>query len=62
MIGAAIGYAFSIFCGVGFGILFVAIGMAALLASTHKTLLTPTAFVVETLGGVYAIPRSLRAA
>jgi CBS domain-containing protein len=37
----------------------MAVGMAALLAGTHKVLLTPTAFVVETLGGVYAIPALL---
>jgi CBS domain-containing protein len=33
--------------------------MAALLAGTHKILLTPIAFVVETLGGIYAIPALL---
>ncbi|HVP41492.1 MAG TPA: chloride channel protein [Candidatus Krumholzibacteriaceae bacterium] len=56
VIGAGIGYAFSILSGNGSSILFVAVGMAALLSGTHKILLTPTAFVVETLGGVYAIP------
>ena len=33
--------------------------MAALLGGTHKMLLTPVAFVVETLGGVFAIPALL---
>ncbi len=33
--------------------------MAALLAGTHKILLTPVAFVVETLGGLFAIPALL---
>ena len=36
--------------------------MAALLAGTHKILLTPVAFVVETLGGVLAIPALLASA
>jgi CBS domain-containing protein len=39
--------------------MFTAVGMAALLAGTHKVLLTPVAFVVETLGGVFAIPALL---
>jgi chloride channel protein, CIC family len=39
--------------------MFIAVGMAALLAGTHKVLLTPVAFVVETLGGVFAIPALL---
>jgi CBS domain-containing protein len=39
--------------------MFMAVGMAALLAGTHKVLLTPVAFVVETLGGVFAIPALL---
>jgi CIC family chloride channel protein len=56
VIGAGIGYAFSVVAGSSFVLLFVAVGMAALLSGTHKILLTPTAFVVETLGGVYAIP------
>jgi CIC family chloride channel protein len=56
IVGAGIGYAFAIATGTSFQILFVAVGMAALLAGTHKIVLTPTAFVVETLGGIYAIP------
>ncbi len=56
IIGAGIGYAFALATGTSFQILFVAVGMAALLSGTHKIILTPTAFVVETLGGVYAIP------
>jgi CIC family chloride channel protein len=56
VIGAGIGYAFSVTTGSSFVLLFVAVGIAALLSGTHKILLTPTAFVVETLGGIYAIP------
>lgn len=56
IVGAGIGYVFAIVTGTSFQILFVAVGMAALLSGTHKILLTPTAFVVETLGGIYAIP------
>lgn len=59
IIGAGIGYLFSNLLDVNFKIMFVAVGMAALLSGTHKILLTPTAFVVETLGGVYAIPALL---
>ena len=39
--------------------MFIAVGMAALLSGTHKILLTPVAFVVESLGGVFAIPALL---
>ncbi len=39
--------------------MFIAVGMAALLGGTHKVLLTPVAFVVETLGGIFAIPALL---
>ena len=59
VIGAGIGFLFSSVTDVQFKIVFMAVGMAALLAGTHKVLLTPTAFVVETLGGVYAIPALL---
>jgi CIC family chloride channel protein len=59
VIGAGIGFLFSSVTDVSFKIVFMAVGMAALLAGTHKILLTPTAFVVETLGGVYAIPALL---
>jgi CIC family chloride channel protein len=59
IIGAGIGFLFSSLTDANFKILFVAVGMAALLAGTHKILLTPIAFVVETLGGIYAIPALL---
>jgi len=59
VIGAGIGFLFSSLTDVNFKIMFMAVGMAALLAGTHKILLTPTAFVVETLGGIYAIPALL---
>jgi CBS domain-containing protein len=44
---------------VNLSVMFIAVGMAALLAGTHKILLTPVAFVIETLGGVFAIPALL---
>ena len=65
IVGAGIGLLFSNLTrelnliGVNFSIMFVAVGMAALLSGTHKILLTPVAFVVETLGGTYAIPALL---
>ncbi len=59
VIGAGIGYIFSTVFNVNLPVMFVAVGMAALLAGTHKILLTPVAFVVETLGGVFAIPALL---
>ncbi|MCW4019403.1 MAG: chloride channel protein [Candidatus Bathyarchaeota archaeon] len=59
VVGAGIGYIFASFFSVNFAIMFTAVGMAALLAGTHKVLLTPVAFVVETLGGVFAIPALL---
>jgi CIC family chloride channel protein len=59
VIGAGLGYIFSSFFSVNFAVMFVAVGMAALLAGTHKVLLTPVAFVVETLGGIFAIPALL---
>gem|GEM_PF-217060 len=59
VIGASVGALFSLATGDNNRILFIAIGMAALLAGTHKILLTPTAFVVETLGGACAIPALL---
>jgi len=57
-----IGYIFSSGFNVNLTVMFVAVGMAALLAGTHKILLTPVAFVVETLGGVFAIPALLASA
>ncbi len=62
VIGSAIGFMFSLVFNVNLPIMFVAVGMAALLAGTHKILLTPVAFVVETLGGVFAIPALLASA
>jgi len=59
VIGAGLGYIFSSFFSVNFTVMFVAVGMAALLAGTHKILLTPVAFVMETLGGGFAIPALL---
>ncbi len=59
VIGAGIGYIFSSVFKVNLPVMFVAVGMAALLAGTHKILLTPVAFVVETLGGIFAIPALL---
>jgi len=59
VIGAGIGFLFSNLTDVRFEIMFMAVGMAALLAGTHKILLAPIAFVIETLGGTYAIPALL---
>ena len=59
VVGAGIGYIFSSIFKVNLPVMFIAVGMAALLAGTHKVLLTPVAFVVETLGGVFAIPALL---
>jgi CIC family chloride channel protein len=59
VVGAGIGYIFSALFNINYAIMFVAVGMASLLAGTHKILLTPVAFVVETLGGVFAIPALL---
>ena len=59
VIGAGIGYIFSSIFDINLAVMFVAVGMAALLAGTHKVLLTPVAFVVETLGGAFAIPALL---
>ena len=59
VIGAGIGYIFSSVFNVNLTVMFIAVGMAALLSGTHKILLTPVAFVVEALGGVFAIPALL---
>ena len=59
VIGAGLGYIFSLVFDVSLAVMFIAVGMAALLAGTHKILLTPVAFVVETLGGIFAIPALL---
>ena len=59
VIGAGIGYIFAQFFDASYSVIFIAVGMAALLGGTHKILLTPVAFVVETLGGLFAIPALL---
>lgn len=59
VIGAGIGYIFGYFFDASYTVIFIAVGMAALLGGTHKILLTPVAFVMETLGGVFAIPALL---
>jgi len=59
VIGAGIGYIFASIFSINLAVMFIAVGMAALLAGTHKILLTPVAFVVETLGGIFAIPALL---
>ncbi|NLF89503.1 chloride channel protein [Candidatus Bathyarchaeota archaeon] len=59
VIGAGLGYIFAQVLSVNLAVMFIAVGMAALLAGTHKILLTPVAFVIETLGGVFAIPALL---
>lgn len=59
VIGAGIGYIFGQLFDPTYTVIFIAVGMAALLGGTHKILLTPVAFVVETLGGVFAIPALL---
>lgn len=59
VVGAGIGYVFAHFFSVSYTVMFIAVGMAALLGGTHKILLTPVAFVVETLGGIFAIPALL---
>jgi len=62
VVGSAIGFMFSLIFHVNLPVMFVAVGMAALLAGTHKIMLTPVAFVVETLGGIFAIPALLASA
>ena len=62
VVGAGIGYIFSLVFNVNLSVMFIAVGMAALLAGTHKILLTPVAFVIETLGGIFAIPALLASA
>ncbi|MCW4023480.1 MAG: chloride channel protein [Candidatus Bathyarchaeota archaeon] len=59
VIGSGIGYIFAQLFNVNYAVMFVAVGMAALVGATHKVLLTPVAFVVETLGGLFAIPALL---
>ncbi len=59
VIGGGIGYIFAHFFDPQYYVFFIAVGMAALLGGTHKVLLTPVAFVIETLGGIFAIPALL---
>ena len=59
VVGAGIGYIFAQVFNVSYPVMFIAVGMAALVGGTHKVLLTPVAFVVETLGGLFAIPALL---
>jgi CIC family chloride channel protein len=59
VVGAGIGLIFASIFGLIPAVMFAAVGMAALLAGTHKILLAPVAFVVETLGGIFAIPALL---
>jgi len=59
VVGAGIGYIFAQLFNANLALVFVAVGMASLLAGTHKVLLTPVAFIVETIGGLYAIPALL---
>jgi CIC family chloride channel protein len=60
VIGAGIGYIFALCFNVNAAsVMFIAVGMAALLAGTHKIVLTPVAFIIETLGGIFAIPALL---
>jgi len=59
VIGSGIGYIFAQLFNVNYAVMFIAVGMAAMVGATHKMLLTPVAFVVETLGGLFAIPALL---
>ncbi len=59
VVGAAIGYIFSVLFDANLAVMFIAVGMAALISSTHKVLLMPVAFIVESLGGAFAIPALL---
>ncbi len=59
VIGAGIGCIFAQVLNANYPVMFIAVGMAALLGGTHKILLTPVAFIMETLGGVFAIPALL---
>jgi CIC family chloride channel protein len=59
VIGAGIGCIFAQVFNANYPVMFIAVGMAALLGGTHKILLTPIAFIMETLGGLFAIPALL---
>jgi chloride channel protein, CIC family len=59
VIGSGIGYIFAQLFNISYSVMFIAVGMAAMIGGTHKMLLTPVAFVVEALGGLFAIPALL---
>ena len=59
VIGSGIGYIFAQIFNLNYAVMFIAVGMAAMIGGTHKVLLTPVAFVVEALGGIFAIPALL---
>jgi CIC family chloride channel protein len=59
IVGAGVGYIFASVLNLNYAVMFMAVGMAAMLAGTHKILLTPVAFIMETLGGIFAIPALL---
>ena len=59
VIGSGIGYIFAQVFNMNYSVVFIAVGMAAMVGATHKVLLTPVAFIVETLGGFFAIPALL---
>lgn len=49
-VGALTGYLYSNLMGLQEGYIYIAIGMASMLAATNKTPLTAVAFVAETVG------------
>jgi len=55
-VGALTGYLYSLAVGTGENYLYIAIGMASMLAATNKTLLTAVALVAETIGPYTIIP------
>ncbi|MDG6934473.1 MAG: chloride channel protein [Nitrososphaerota archaeon] len=59
--GAVLGYLFSELLFGSANPLFVAVGIAAMVAATHKVILTPIAFVAETLGLGAVVPAVLGA-
>jgi CIC family chloride channel protein len=59
IVGSGIGYVFAQVFNINYAVIFIAVGIAALVGATHKVLLTPVAFVMETIGGLFAIPALL---
>jgi CIC family chloride channel protein len=59
--GAVLGYLFSEILFGSANPLFVAVGISAMIAATHKVILTPIAFVAETLGLGAVVPAVLGA-